>query len=803
MKKNIIIALVLLFALSFTVFADSVSLNPTSLGHTSVDQNAVVSGNFTVTNNGANNITQLVFELDSAKLNGSQEDATIAMSFVPPQDTNLLVGASQDVNYSFTMPETFAGAYAGIINIKNASSDIISTLPISVTVNSNSSLGVTAASTNAIAGETTTINMTFTNTGNTHISNIVVSPATLTKTGGSDTITNAVLVNEGTAFNVDYEQSKSMPVKITIPSGKSGSYTANITANYDSKTVSAVLTVNIQAAEYESTISVDDVVWVEGSTTSLPIEFTIENTGNKALTNEECQITAFKQGSTEKIGTNYFSSYTTIITSLAVDATTDKTFTLQSIPSSLDLGDYTATISCDHAASNETVTLTYRNPLTSLDVDSTLNFGSSSSPATRNETATLTFNITNDGDVDVDDVELRISNPREGIVFSANEDTTYNIGDINAGEQKSVTMEVFVDYDLDGGKTDLGTLQISSVSLDSTITSDINVYVESMLKIEDAKIEVDGDDTTIMPDDDKTVDVEPGCSIDIDIDVKSLYSENDDYEEDIDIDDVEVNVVIDKLDIDETSDSVSLIPEDDDTISVSFDLPYDLEKDTYILEITVSGEDSEGAEHLIEWTVDLSVNRETRELKILTDQTAFVDNEVETDDIAYLNVKAMNTGDKRLDNVALEIKCDDLGFSHRITEDDLSTDYGDDDNVLEVNDLAIDLEELGATAKTYTFTIKSYYSNTKTGDTYRLDLTCVAPTASSSGSSSSDTDTTNIISIGKDNQAGSDDSTSGTDTSTESSSMFSEFKDSAGYITILVVGMLAVIGLFIWAVMKL
>jgi len=803
MKKNIIIAMFLLFALSFSVFADTISLDPANINIGNKDIGDVVTGTFTVNNTGTSAISQLAFNLNNNKLVGSEDEMPLSVSFTPPQLTNLAVGVPTEVNYTFTVPEVLAGAYTGDFNIINASSTI-DTLSINMNVNENHNLSTSVNSQSAVAGTTKTFNMTFENLGNTHLNIITMTSTALTKTGDSFT---GITVDEDNIVSLDYEGTKQVPVSVVIPSGKSGVYTANITATYNGvQTAVAELTLDIDEEDLETTITTQNIIWVEGQSTSEDIDFVVENTGNTDLTNVQCEITGFEDSEGETaISTAYFSSTNTVISSLAVDADTEKSFTLQNIPSSLELGTYTATLSCSNAIENKTVTLTYRNPTTSLDVDETISFGTSASPISRNTTATKVFNITNDGDVLVNDIELSISNAKQGVVFTATNDTTYDIGDLDAGETKEVTLEVFVDYDLDGGRNELGRLQVQSADI-TTITSDIYLYVKTMLDIEDATIEIDNDDDkSIMPDSDRTVSVKPGSSIDIEIDVKSLYDDNDEYEEEIEIDEVQLTAIIDDLDIDETSDSETLSADDSETISVSFDLPYDLEDEEYILELEVTGDDDEGAEYSIEWSVTLEVDRETRELIILEDQTGFVDAEVECDDVAYINAEIMNIGKKELKDVVLEIKNTELGFTYKETIDELSTDYDDTDSRLEVNEIPIDLGELGAEAKTYKFIVRAYYDTIQQKDTYNLNLKCVEASSSSSDDDSDDDDDTDdsIISIGGGTQAGTDSDSSDSDTSQESNSMFNDFKGSTGYIVLLVIGMAAVIGLFVWAVAKL
>jgi len=210
--------------------------------------------------------------------------------------------------------------------------------------------------------------------------------------------------------------------------------------------------------------------------------------------------------------------------------------------------------------------------------------------------------------------------------------------------------------------------QTETVSAKSTVT----LEAENNLKMTDGKIRFNGDSERI-DDDDNVKDVKPGDDVTIEIEVENKFKDK----EDVDIEDIELLVENDDdLDVDEDQDGDDLGPEDEDTISVEFDIDEDVSKGDEDLIITVIGEDENGALHGERWIVTLEIEREDHEIDI---RSLFLQPEsVTCGTETQLTVEVRNTGRRDEDDVFIRVASPDLNFGKisdrlQLDEDDEST----------------------------------------------------------------------------------------------------------------------------------
>ncbi len=114
------------------------------------------------------------------------------------------------------------------------------------------------------------------------------------------------------------------------------------------------------------------------------------------------------------------------------------------------------------------------------------------------------------------------------------------------------------------------------------------------LKIVKITAYVDGDKDT------GTIDVKPGSILEIKVKVENLYDE--DIEgEDLDIEDIVITATIDEIDdgdeLEEEADEFDLDAEEDDTETIQFEIPWEVDDDSFDLSIEVEGEDENGTMH--------------------------------------------------------------------------------------------------------------------------------------------------------------------------------------------------------------
>lgn len=811
MNKNLIISIVLMLVLSFSAFADTVALNETTNDFGTVNKGTTLTDTFLVTNTGANNISTLYFAVNNSKFTGATGTENITTSvttFTPASIANFANGANQSVSYSIALPSLlFADTYTGRILALNSTNAELATLDVNFTVAQNASLVVPSISVSGIAGETKTANLTINNTGNTNVALIAgaVTLSTLTNTATpTDTISATVVTGvPSNAMTINYKAASTSALSIAIPAGKSGTYTGTFTVNYGGQTATGTLTLTVSAATSTSSITASNVEWVSGiNAANLPIAFTVANTGNQVLTNEVCTVSGFYSGSTEAIPQSSIVPHEFTIASLAVGATSSQQALLTALPSSLAMGTYTATISCTHA-SNATVSLTYRNATNALTLPSSITLGSSTQ--SRNATVTQTFTIKNSGDAALTNVKLSLSNAN--VRFTENNGSTYNITSLAKNEEKTISLQIAIPYSISSGRVSMGTLSAIADELTRSVTSSVYVETKPMLSIieSDTYIKIDDGSKKDMNVDGSisNFDVKPGSKVTVYVKFESLFDPDLDAEEDIEINDITLTATADDIDVEESSEGVSLKPEKKGTATFTFNVPVDVSDDTVTVDFELTGTDDEDAEHTIQWSVDLDVDRDSRRLKFVADDTKFASAEVYCDETVYLNARVLNIGEKEIDNAVLEVTNTDLNYKYTKTAD-LTTDYGDDDNGIELNNFAIDLKSYNAKAKTYTFTLKAT-GNSASSDTVTLNLRCVDRTSStgSTGTTGSN-NLINIVTSNKTDTASTNTAgTAQTASSSSANSAWGQFRNSPSYVIMLIIVILFVILIFLWAASRL
>ena len=103
---------------------------------------------------------------------------------------------------------------------------------------------------------------------------------------------------------------------------------------------------------------------------------------------------------------------------------------------------------------------------------------------------------------------------------------------------------------------------------------------------------------------------EPGDTVQFKITFLNNYTKD----EDLDIEDVTAELTIEGIDdgsdMDEESKEFDVRADDDKTVTVEFDIPIEVEEDTFDVLINAEGDDENGTEHSVTWTVVLEVEKE-------------------------------------------------------------------------------------------------------------------------------------------------------------------------------------------------
>ncbi|MFH1641829.1 MAG: hypothetical protein ABIC04_02935 [Nanoarchaeota archaeon] len=189
-----------------------------------------------------------------------------------------------------------------------------------------------------------------------------------------------------------------------------------------------------------------------------------------------------------------------------------------------------------------------------------------------------------------------------------------------------------------------------------------------MLNLDSIKIYVDGTKSKADENGGTIKDVLPESKLEIKVKLGNLYPDD----VNIDITDITVEGIITDIDdgddLDEESDSIDLGTEEDDELSLQFNIPLEVEDNKYDLQLTITGEDEKGIQYetKIDYTVDVA--KDTHQVKFL--QTDLFPESISCSGSAALDISLVNIG-KDAEDVSLSVSNYDLGI---ILQDDFTLD---------------------------------------------------------------------------------------------------------------------------------
>ena len=222
---------------------------------------------------------------------------------------------------------------------------------------------------------------------------------------------------------------------------------------------------------------------------------------------------------------------------------------------------------------------------------------------------------------------------------------------LDAGEVVTANLEITIPEDEDGGRHKIGTVTITSAEDSETV--DVFVDAESALVI--TSIEINGKSSG---------DLELGEENEIEIEIENTLE--------IDIEDVEVEILMDLGDdeIDENEDIGDIRDGDEEKVTFTFSLDdEDIEEESFTLEITVTGEDEDGASHTtIETkTVDLDLEKH----KLTIESVRLSPNTLTASSRGSIQVNVKNIGSSDEDEVEVRVFNSELGIDANRDEIDI------------------------------------------------------------------------------------------------------------------------------------
>jgi len=349
-----------------------------------------------------------------------------------------------------------------------------------------------------------------------------------------------------------------------------------------------------------------------------------------------------------------------------------------------------------------------------LNIDE-IEFGSDSQD--REELVTATFSIMNTGDETITGLSVEQANVNSDYEFTI---VSQPDASIASGDSTTFTARVYFPIDQDSGRKTIGDLLIN-YDTNQQMSEDIFLITESFLEVDRLKLYLNGDSEGS---------IDEGDNIDVEIDDEvelRIKLENTDNTYNFE-DGIELTLEIDDLDIEEDADYDDDLDEGDtsDEIDMEFEIPSD--EDDGIVEaiLTITAEDENGAEHVIEYNFEFDVDKPSHMIKI--QDVTLATSTVRSGRLAEIQVEIENTGKKDEDEVYIEVLNSNLNIEEKIGPFDL--DEGDDIT----RSLSFEIPENTESGE-YTLYIRTYYDRNDFSDSELISINIIQD--SSSGSSSS------------------------------------------------------------------
>jgi len=206
-----------------------------------------------------------------------------------------------------------------------------------------------------------------------------------------------------------------------------------------------------------------------------------------------------------------------------------------------------------------------------------------------------------------------------------------------------------------------------------TLLVSTSAFAASELSIKDFDVRVNGHSENNADEDGGKIEVNPGDEVVIKVTLENTFSSSEDIE------------IQDFPDLDANK---------NDDLTLTFQVPYLLEKGNYDMVFTADGEDDNDTRHSVEQTFTLRVEKEDDELTLVNFKPII--EPVVCGDILQLAYHIVNTGDDNQKDTKIKVLIDDLSYVNTVMYD-FMTDFDDDEEMEYENILDIDLSELQKT----------------------------------------------------------------------------------------------------------
>ncbi len=308
----------------------------------------------------------------------------------------------------------------------------------------------------------------------------------------------------------------------------------------------------------------------------------------------------------------------------------------------------------------------------------------------------------------------------------------------------------------------------------------------SMLNILSLDVEVDNKkDRSILNGATIAKEAKPGSNVEFIVEVENLFPDTGDK---IEINDIVVEVTIE--DIEEDGDDISEETNDfnvdagrDKKVRLNLKVPTEVDEESYRARIDIRGIDDKGDLHIVNWVVDLVVEKDNHDIKIR--RFDLRPSPLSCNRVLTINTDLINIGSKDEDDINLEIFSPELDILKTVTGIEL--EEGTEDNIFD-EDYTFNIDE-NVLPGIYPVNINIKYDDDSEEEDRTVDLTVEDCYRSSSFNQplASDLVETRILS-----------STPQPQITTQLPVTEVTFRESSGYIAMLIIGVFVMIGIFIF-----
>lgn len=284
---------------------------------------------------------------------------------------------------------------------------------------------------------------------------------------------------------------------------------------------------------------------------------------------------------------------------------------------------------------------------------STLELGSSSQER-GNYITSIPWTIKNTGTATITDIAVTFP----GVDAKYNATAVLSTTTLAENDTTNVLITIFVPLNQDSGRKKLnGNIQVTATG---TTAATHEIYLEAVnhLEINEIRVDVGNNDDKLTSPGKIGEDADLGDDIEISIEVENTFDEN------IEIEDIDITMKSDLDEADDFDDSISNLEDgEDEKIVFTFTLDeenVDPTEAPFTLTIKVKGIDENGAIHQEEWDIELDMNVESRDVRVI--DISLSKSVVSCGDTIKIDYDLRNVGKRDTEDAMVKFEISDLNI---------------------------------------------------------------------------------------------------------------------------------------------